>query len=117
MLVAGEPGSEIHPDLAPVGRNIVVTKGRVSAFSGSDLELVLTANEIDTLALGGVATSGVVLSTVRAAADRDYSLTVLSDGCYDPDSTVHDVLMDQIFPAQADVTQVKDFLRKLDQGR
>jgi nicotinamidase-related amidase len=53
----------------------VVTKKRVSAFAGSDLDLVPRAGEIDSLVLTGIATSGVVLSTLRQAADLDFGLT------------------------------------------
>jgi len=56
--------------------------------------------------LTGVATSGVVLSTLRQAADLDYRLTVLSDGCLDNDPEVHTVLTAKVFPAQAEVTTV-----------
>ncbi len=55
------------------------------------------------LVLAGIATSGVVLSTVREAADRDYQLTVLANGCLDRDPEVHRVLMGTVFPRQADV--------------
>jgi nicotinamidase-related amidase len=61
----------------------------VTTFTGSDLAVVLTAGGIDTLVLAGAATSGVELSTVRQAADLDYQLTVLSDGCLDADHEVH----------------------------
>ena len=64
---------------------MVVTKRRVSAFSGSDLDMVLRAGAIDALVLSGIATSGCVLSTLRQAADLDFSLIVLSDGCIDSD--------------------------------
>src|SRR5690348_12933806 len=52
---------EIHPDIAPQPAEIVVTKPRVSAFSGSDIEVVLRAQGISHLVLCGIATSGVVL--------------------------------------------------------
>ncbi|HVY73717.1 MAG TPA: isochorismatase family cysteine hydrolase, partial [Puia sp.] len=80
---------KIEPALAPQTGEIVVTKRRVSAFTGSDLEVVLRAGAIRHLVLMGVATSGVVLSTVREAADKDYALTVLSDCCADGDAEVH----------------------------
>jgi len=64
--------TEIHPSIAPQPTDIVVTKRRVSAFSGSDLEVVLRAQDIRHLVLCGIATSGVVLSTLREAADKDY---------------------------------------------
>ncbi|MGH1555160.1 cysteine hydrolase family protein [Streptomyces sp. L7] len=79
---------------------------RVSAFAGSDLDMVLRANDIDHLVLTGIATSGVVLSTLRQASDLDFTLTVLSDGCLDNDPEVHRVLTEKVFPMQADVTTV-----------
>jgi nicotinamidase-related amidase len=48
--------------------------------------------------LAGIATSGVVLSTLRQAADLDYRLTVLADGCLDADPGVHRVLLEKVFP-------------------
>jgi nicotinamidase-related amidase len=45
------------------------------------LEVILRSRGIDTLILTGIATSGVVLSTLREAADKDYGLVVLSDAC------------------------------------
>jgi nicotinamidase-related amidase len=75
--------SEIHPAVAPQPGDIVITKRRVSAFASTDLDAVLRVNGIDSLFLSGMSTSGVVLSTMRAAADLDFDLTVLSDGCAD----------------------------------
>lgn len=69
----------LHPDLGIAEDNIIVNKKRVSAFSGSDLEMILRAQNISHLVLTGIATSGVVLSTLREASDKDYQLTVLSD--------------------------------------
>ena len=102
-MVMGSPGVEPHPRLLRGNGEIVVTKKRVSAFAGSDLELVLRAHDVGHLVLGGIATSGVVLSTVREAADRDFALTVLEDLCLDADDEVHRVLMTKVFPRQADV--------------
>jgi nicotinamidase-related amidase len=103
------PGTQLHPDLAPGPKDVVVTKRRVSAFTGSDLEVVLRARGIAQLTLAGIATSGVVLSTLREAADRDFGLTVLSDACADGDPEVHRVLLDKVFPRQADVVTVADW--------
>jgi nicotinamidase-related amidase len=100
----------IHSDVAPEPGDIVVTKRRVSAFAGSDLDVVLRAGEIDHLVLTGIATSGVVLSTLRQAADLDFGLTVLADGCLDADPEVHRVLTEKVFPRQADVTTVADWV-------
>jgi nicotinamidase-related amidase len=100
---AGQP-NPIHPAVAPAATDIVIVKRRVSAFAGSDLELVLRAQGVREIVLTGIATSGVVLSTLREAADRDYGLTVLADACLDNDPEVHRVLTEKVFPAQADVT-------------
>lgn len=97
--------TEIHPEIAPQSGDVVVSKRRVSAFSGSDLEVVLRAQGITHLVLCGIATSGVVLSTLREAADKDYQLTVLADCCADADEEVHRVLLTKVFPRQADVVQ------------
>jgi nicotinamidase-related amidase len=105
-FVEGDPDARIHPDVAPRSGDIVVTKRRVSAFSGSDLDVVLRAGDIDSLVLTGIATSGVVLSTLRQAADMDFGLTVLGDGCLDADPEVHRVLTEKVFPRQADVVTV-----------
>ncbi len=78
----------------------------MSAFAGSDLELVLRGAGADHLVLTGLATSGVVLSTLRQAADLDYRLTVLADACGDADEEVHRVLTEKVFPRQADVTTI-----------
>src|SRR5665213_156983 len=102
-FASGSPATEIHPDLAPQPGDLVVTKHRVSAFSGSDLDMLLRAGGIDTLVLAGIATSGVVLSTLRQAADLDFRLAVLKDACLDSDPTVHACLMDKVFPRQAEV--------------
>jgi nicotinamidase-related amidase len=104
-----DPSNEIHPAVAPADGEVVVTKRRVSAFAGSDLDLVLRAGGIDHLVLTGIATSGVVLSTLRQAADLDFRLTVLSDACADRDPEVHRVLLEKVFPRQADVVTVAEW--------
>jgi nicotinamidase-related amidase len=107
---------EIHPAIAPQPADIVVTKRRVSAFSGSDLEVVLRAQDISHLVLCGIATSGVVLSTLREAADKDYQLTVLADCCVDNDEEVQRVLLSKVFPRQAEVVQVEAWRAMLNPG-
>jgi nicotinamidase-related amidase len=108
-----EEESRIHASVAPRDGEPVITKKRVSAFAGSDLDVVLRAGEVRSLVLCGIATSGVVLSTVRAAADMDYELTVLADCCADGDPEVHRVLLEKVFPRQAAVLGVADWERRL----
>ena len=109
-FTANAPGSEVHTAVAPQDGDITVVKHRVSAFSGSDLEMILRAKEIDTLVLLGIATSGVVLSTLRYAADSDYRCIVLRDCCADRDAEVHRCLIEKVFPMQATVVTSEEFL-------
>jgi nicotinamidase-related amidase len=113
-MTEGHADTRIHPAVAPADGDVMVTKRRVSAFAGSDLDVVLRAGGTERLVLAGIATSGVVLSTVRQAADLDYELTVLADGCLDSDADVHRVLMEKVFPRQADVVSIADWTAALE---
>jgi nicotinamidase-related amidase len=97
------PGGAIHSDVAPQADEAVITKHRISAFTGTDLEMILRANDIDTLILLGIATSGVVLSTLLHASDADYQLFVVRDCCADRDPEVHACLTEKFFPGRATV--------------
>ena len=90
----------------PRAGEIVVDKDRFSAFSGNDLKAVLRSAGIDNLVIAGVSTSGVVLSTFTLAADQDYGVVILSDGCADPKPTLHQELMTNLFPRSAKVCTV-----------
>ena len=103
-----DEATQVHPAVAPEPDDPVVVKKRVSAFAGSDLEVLLRSRGVDTLVLTGIATSGVVLSTLREAADRDYRLLVVADCCLDADPEVHRVLTEKVFPRQADVLSVDE---------
>jgi nicotinamidase-related amidase len=85
----------------------------VSAFSGSDLDVLLRGVGADALILAGISTSGVVLSTLRQAADLDYRLTVLADACADRDPEVHRVLTEKVFPRQALVATTDEWIQTL----
>jgi nicotinamidase-related amidase len=108
-----DPATQVHPAVAPRPGDIEVVKKRVSAFTGSDLDVVLRSIGAETLVLTGIATSGVVLSTLRQAADLDYDLVVLRDGCGDADPEVHRVLLDKVFPRQAVVTTSQEWAAAL----
>lgn len=112
-LTETSPEAQIYVGVAPTAGDIVVRKLRVSAFAGSDLEVVLRGLGADLLVLAGIATSGVVLSTLREAADKDYQIVVLSDACADMDEEVHRVLLTKVFPRQADVLTVAEWSASL----
>ena len=104
------PLGAIPPAIAPKEGEIVVTKHRVSAFAGTDLAMILRANDIHTLVLLGIATSGVVLSTLVEAADADFRLAVIKDCCADLDSSLHDCLINKFFPSRAAVLSAREFV-------
>lgn len=105
-----EPLGAIPAVIAPKESEIVITKHRISAFTGTDLAMILRANDIDTLVLYGVSTSGVVLSTLLDAADADYRLAVIGDCCADLDSQLHDCLIERFFPSRGSVFSAKEFI-------
>lgn len=114
VLDADSPTTQIDARIAPAEGEIVVRKRRVGAFGTTDLQEQLDARGIDTLVLAGVSTSGVVLSTVRDASDRDYRLVVLADGCLDTDPDVHRVLTEKVFVrGGVTVTSIDDFIAAL----
>jgi nicotinamidase-related amidase len=112
-FTVGDPATAVHPAVAPQPGDLAVTKRRVSAFTGSDLEVLLRGLGAGTLVLTGIATSGVVLSTLRQAADLDYGLVVLADACLDADPEVHRVLTEKVFPRQAEVLTVAQWANRL----
>ncbi|KAI1172430.1 isochorismatase hydrolase [Nemania sp. FL0916] len=106
---------QLHPRLASAAANDVhIMKRRVSAFHGTDLEVVLRSSGVEKIALAGIATSGAVLSTCRQAFDMDYEVTILADLCADPDAEVHDLLLKKVFLRQATVVDVEEWLAKLE---
>lgn len=110
-----DSATQIHELVQPQPNEPVITKYRVSAFAGSNLEVILRSQQINTLILSGISTSGVVLSTLREAADKDFSITVLSDACIDLDSEVHRILMEKVFPRQAEVQTVDAWIDTLNE--
>jgi nicotinamidase-related amidase len=105
-----EPLAAIPAAVAPQGNEVVITKHRISAFTGTDLDMILRSNDIETLILFGIATSGVVLSTLLEAADADYRLAVIGDCCADLDSQLHDCLVQRFFPTRGSVFSAEDFV-------
>ena len=108
FLHAASPSTAIDERVTPQPGDIVVRKIRVGSFSTTDLDEQLRAAGVDTLLLAGLSTSGVVLSTVRDGADRDYRVIVLADACADPVPGVHEFLTEKIFPRQGQVITTKD---------
>lgn len=115
--VTGAPETAIHPSIAPLSTDIVVEKKRVSAFSGSDLDVVLRSLGVEKLVMAGMITSGVVLSTVCEAADKDFDIVVLRDLCVDVEEETHRVLMDNLFAKRGEVISARDWIGELKTGK
>ena len=100
----------LHPALGVESGDLRVTKSRVSAFAGTDLEILLRAADRHTIALLGIATSGAVLATAVQAADLDYRTFIVGDCCADEPQSVHDELIARVLPRYATVVTADEMI-------
>ncbi|AOK08078.1 isochorismatase family cysteine hydrolase [Burkholderia latens] len=101
------------PELGRLDHEPLIAAHRASVFCRTDLQPRLVAKGIDTLILVGIASTGVVLSSVAHASDADFRLFTVKDCCYDPDQVVHEHLFATAFETRTTVLSLADALQLL----
>lgn len=103
----------IAPELGRQAHEPVIIAHRASVFFGTDLQVRLSAQGIDSLIMVGIASTGVMLSSVAYASDADFRLYTVKDCCYDPDQVVHEHLFSTAFDSRTTVLSLADALQLL----
>ncbi|MDR3398178.1 MAG: cysteine hydrolase [Pandoraea sp.] len=103
----------ISPELGQQANEPLIMAHRASVFFGTDLQVRLSAQGVDTLLMVGIASTGVMLSSIAYASDADFRLFTVKDCCYDPDQVVHDHLFSTAFDSRTTVLSLDEALEIL----
>jgi nicotinamidase-related amidase len=119
LLIRGEPGFQIIPELTPLPGEVIIDKSGTNAFWGTDLAPILAANQIRAILFAGATTDVCVHSTLREANDRGFECLLVRDACGSGDQYAHEAAIHMItvengvFGVVADVAAVEAALARM----
>jgi len=113
---AGTPGADTIPEILALGNRVLSVSGKsgFNAFSNTDLDRVLKERGIETVLLAGMITALCIDSTGRAAYERGYNVTILSDCTSARTTAEQDFYCSQIFPLYAEVSANRPILDSIE---
>ena len=114
MVTFGPEGTVMRPELRLDENAILITKRGWNAFYGTELDLQLRRRGISGIVLAGISTSVGIESAARAAAERDYQLTIVTDAVTDTDLGAHNNSLNAIFPKIAELATTDEVVAALD---
>jgi nicotinamidase-related amidase len=114
MVTFGPEGTVMRPELRLNENAILITKRGWNAFYGTELDLQLRRRGISGIVLAGISTSVGIESAARAAAERDYQLTIVTDAVTDTDLGAHNNSLKAIFPKIAELATTDEVVAALD---
>ena len=112
-FIRGTWDAEVIDELKPQSSEIIIFNYDTSAFSHTELDIILRAGEIKQLFLAGQTTNYIVDSSTRYGVELGYKITILEDCCADYTDEMHDMAMTQILPKLATISKSTDFVAAL----
>ena len=128
ILIDGQEGSEIYPEIAPLENELLIKKSRYNPFFGTDLDTILRNKGIENVVIAGVTTESCCFATARNAMYRGYRVAFLSDatGTNDkrdvglgmaPAAEVHEAMLKVLGVSTCHVMTSEDFFQKVDTSK